>query len=83
MKLFQIEEPDGSPVDTDAPGVAIGIDIGGTHAEVAVAVGGNAVVLETPLQAGEDVGTGALHRRAWDAATELLIGLFRAGIQRL
>ena len=44
---------------------------------------GNAVVLETPLQAGEDVGTGALHRRAWDAATELLIGLFRAGIQRL
>src|SRR5712691_3060874 len=45
MKLFQIEEPDGSTVDPDAPGVAIGIDIGGTHAEVAVAVGGNAVVL--------------------------------------
>ena len=31
----------------------------------------------------EDVGTGALHRRAWDAMTELFIGLFRAGIQRL
>jgi hypothetical protein len=45
MKLFQIEEPDGSPVDPDAPGVAIGIDAGGTHAEVAVAVGGNAVRL--------------------------------------
>jgi hypothetical protein len=45
MKLFQIEEPDGSPVDPDAPGVAIGIDIGGGAAEVAVAVGGNAVVL--------------------------------------
>ena len=45
MKLFQIEEPDGSPVDPDAPGVAIGIDIGGAAAEVAVAVGGNAVVL--------------------------------------
>ena len=45
MKLFQIEEPDGSPVDPDAPGVAIGIDIGGAEAEVAVAVGGNAVVL--------------------------------------
>jgi molecular chaperone DnaK (HSP70) len=45
MKLFQIEEPDGSPVDPDAPGVAIGIDIGGTHAEVAVAVGGNAALL--------------------------------------
>jgi hypothetical protein len=45
MKLFQIEEPDGSPLDPDAPGVAIGIDIGGAAAEVAVAVGGNAVVL--------------------------------------
>jgi len=45
VKLFQIEEPDGSPVDPDAPGVAIGIDIGGAAAEVAVAVGGNAVVL--------------------------------------
>ena len=45
MKLFQIEEPDGSPVDPDTPGVAIGIDIGGAAAEVAVAVGGNAVLL--------------------------------------
>ena len=45
MKLFQIEEPDGSPVDPDAPGAAIGIDISGKEAEVAVAVGGNAVVL--------------------------------------
>ena len=45
MKLFQIEEPDGSPVDPDAAGVAIGIDISGAAAEVAVAVGGNAVVL--------------------------------------
>jgi hypothetical protein len=45
VKLFQIEEPDGSPVDPDAPGVAIGIDIGGATAEVAVAVGGNAAVL--------------------------------------
>src|SRR6266567_2160711 len=45
VKLFQIEEPDGSPVDPDAPGVAIGIDIAGSEAEVAVAVGGNAAVL--------------------------------------
>jgi molecular chaperone DnaK (HSP70) len=45
MKLFQIEEPDGSPVDPDTPGDAIGIDIGGAEAEVAVAVGGNAAVL--------------------------------------
>lgn len=45
MKLFQIEEPDGSPTDPHAPGVAIGIDISGGRADVAVAVGGNAVVL--------------------------------------
>jgi hypothetical protein len=45
MKLFQIEEPDGSSVDPNAPGVAIGIDISGPAAEVAVAVGGNAVML--------------------------------------
>jgi D-alanyl-D-alanine carboxypeptidase (penicillin-binding protein 5/6) len=44
---------------------------------------GNSVVLEVPLQAAEDVGTGTLHRRAWDAMTELFIGLFRAGIERL
>ena len=25
MKFFQIEEPDGSPVDPEAPGAAIGI----------------------------------------------------------
>ena len=45
MKLFQIEEPDGSPSDPDAPGAAIGIDAGGDLAEVAFAVGGNAVIL--------------------------------------
>ena len=45
MKLFQIEEPDGSPVDPDAPGAAIGIDVTGSQAEVAVAIGGNAAVL--------------------------------------
>ena len=45
MKLFQIEEPDGSPSDPDAPGAAIGIDAGGDLAEVAVSVGGNATTL--------------------------------------
>lgn len=45
MKLFQIEEPDGSPVDPNAPGAAIGIDLSGAQAEVAIAVGGNAVLL--------------------------------------
>src|SRR5260370_1250173 len=45
MKLFQIEEPDGSPVDPDAPGAAVGIDASGRLAEVAFAIGGNAVIL--------------------------------------
>ncbi|MBV9018001.1 MAG: hypothetical protein JO058_20315 [Alphaproteobacteria bacterium] len=45
MKLFQIEEPDGSSVNPDAPGAAVGIDATGTRAEVAIAAGGNAAVL--------------------------------------
>jgi hypothetical protein len=45
MKLFQIEEPDGSPTDPDAPGAAVGIDAGGDLAEVAFSVGGNTLTL--------------------------------------
>jgi len=45
VKLFQIEEPDGAPADPDAPGAAIGIDASGDRAEIALAVGGNAVTL--------------------------------------
>jgi hypothetical protein len=45
VKLFQIEEPDGSPADPDAPGAAIGIDATGEVAEVAISVGGNAAIL--------------------------------------
>ena len=41
------------------------------------------MALEVPLQAAESVETGNLTRRAFDAATELFIALFRAGIQRL
>ncbi|HLH94546.1 MAG TPA: D-alanyl-D-alanine carboxypeptidase family protein [Xanthobacteraceae bacterium] len=44
---------------------------------------GEALVLEVPLRAVESVGTGNLTHRAMDALTELVIGLFRAGIQRL
>jgi serine-type D-Ala-D-Ala carboxypeptidase (penicillin-binding protein 5/6) len=43
----------------------------------------DALVLEVPLQAAESVGSGNLSQRALDAATEMMIGLFRAGIQRL
>jgi len=45
VKLFQIEEPEGGPADSSAPGAAIGIDAGGAEVEVAISVGGNAVVL--------------------------------------
>jgi hypothetical protein len=45
LKLFQIEEPDGSPVEANLPGAAIGIDASGAFAEAAFAVGGNAAML--------------------------------------
>ena len=46
MKLFQIEEPDGGPAaDPSASGAAIGIDASGAKIEVAVSVGGNALIL--------------------------------------
>ena len=46
MKLFQIEEPDGSPLAGDGPGVAVGIELSAAKgAAVAVAVGGNAEML--------------------------------------
>ena len=44
---------------------------------------GNTMVLEVPVQAAEDVGTGTISGRAWDAASEFLYGLFRAGVQKL
>ena len=46
MKLFQIEEPDGSPLAGDGPGAAVGIELSAAKgAAVAVAVGGNAEML--------------------------------------
>jgi len=44
---------------------------------------GEHVVLEVPLEASEAVGRGSLPQRAFDAATELVINLFRAGVQKL
>ena len=42
MKLFQIEEPEGAPLESDGPGAAVGIDLAGA---VAVSAGGNAELL--------------------------------------
>jgi serine-type D-Ala-D-Ala carboxypeptidase (penicillin-binding protein 5/6) len=44
---------------------------------------GENLALDVPLQAADDVGKGSMSRRAMDAATELMIGLFRAGVSRL
>jgi serine-type D-Ala-D-Ala carboxypeptidase (penicillin-binding protein 5/6) len=44
---------------------------------------GESVVLEVPLQAAESVDTGSMPQRAFDAATELVLDLFRAGFNRL
>jgi D-alanyl-D-alanine carboxypeptidase (penicillin-binding protein 5/6) len=44
---------------------------------------GDRVTLEVPLKAAESVGRGTLTQRAFDAATELVIGLFRAGAERI
>ena len=43
----------------------------------------DAVVLEMPLYATEPVAKGNMPQRAFDAVTELVIGLFRAGAEKL
>jgi serine-type D-Ala-D-Ala carboxypeptidase (penicillin-binding protein 5/6) len=44
---------------------------------------GENLALEVPLQAAEDVGTGTMSQRAMDGATELMIGVLRAGVNKL
>jgi D-alanyl-D-alanine carboxypeptidase (penicillin-binding protein 5/6) len=44
---------------------------------------GDNISLEVPLRTGEPVGVGNLSQRAFDSVTELVIGLFRAGAERL
>ncbi|MEI9805370.1 MAG: D-alanyl-D-alanine carboxypeptidase family protein [Pseudolabrys sp.] len=41
------------------------------------------VILEMPLRASADVAKGSMSQRAFDAATEMMISLFRAGAERL
>jgi hypothetical protein len=72
VKLFQIEEPDGSPSDPDAPGAAIGIDAGGRLALVAYAIGGNAVILADREGFERDLAVPPLESaaEAWQALFE-------------
>jgi hypothetical protein len=74
-KLFQIEEPDGSPLDPSGPGAAVGIGVTKSgHSlpdqslvgAVAIAVGGNAEIL--PGSDGERL-------LASDDLAALLLGL--------
>jgi serine-type D-Ala-D-Ala carboxypeptidase (penicillin-binding protein 5/6) len=44
---------------------------------------GDNLALEVPLQAADDVGRGSMSQRAMDGATELMIGLLRAGMNKL
>ncbi len=44
---------------------------------------GDNLALEAPLQAAEDVGKGSMTERAMDGATELIIGVLRAGVAKL
>jgi D-alanyl-D-alanine carboxypeptidase (penicillin-binding protein 5/6) len=57
-----------------APGQRVGI--------VKVWRGAN-VAVETPVYAAESVATGSTMRRAIDGASELMIGMFRAGAEKL
>jgi D-alanyl-D-alanine carboxypeptidase (penicillin-binding protein 5/6) len=41
------------------------------------------VAVETPVYAAEPVGIGSTVRRAIDGASELVIGMFRAGVEKL
>ncbi|HVA15766.1 MAG TPA: hypothetical protein VNF99_21140 [Stellaceae bacterium] len=73
MKLFQIEEPEGPPLDSSGPGAAVGIALGkAPHATlagiIAFAVGGNAEILPggdgERMLAGDDLGALLLGLRA-------------------
>ena len=44
---------------------------------------GDNLALEVPLQAADDVGPGTMSQRAMDGATELMIGVLRAGVGKL
>jgi D-alanyl-D-alanine carboxypeptidase (penicillin-binding protein 5/6) len=44
---------------------------------------GNNLAVEMPLYANQDIGPGSLTRRAFDGASELAIGVLRAGLAKL
>lgn len=77
--LFQIEEPDGTPLDEPGgPGAAVGIDLSGLRGAVAVAVGGNAEIL-----AARDGSEGPETRGLRDASGPFLLAPTSAALLAL
>ena len=58
------------------------IEVGQKVGAVKVWRGGN-IAVETPVYATQAIGRGSTLRRAIDGASELAIGLFRAGVEKL
>ncbi|MDB5616582.1 D-alanyl-D-alanine carboxypeptidase family protein [Tardiphaga sp.] len=58
------------------------VEVGRPVGIVRVMRGAN-VAVETPLYAAEAIGQGSTMRRAIDGASELVVGLFRAGVAKL
>jgi D-alanyl-D-alanine carboxypeptidase (penicillin-binding protein 5/6) len=58
------------------------IEVGQPVGLVKVWRGGN-IAVETPVYAAESIGKGSTVRRAIDGASELVIGVFRAGAEKL
>jgi hypothetical protein len=71
IKLFQIEEPDGSPDAADGLGMAVGIELSRGGVAVAASVGGNAELLVQPE-------TGSLAHNLTEAALSDLLRDLRA-----
>ncbi len=74
IKLFQIEEPDGSQAAEDGVGMAVGIEVSREHGvSVAASIGGNAELIVQPSGTGiaaADEAALADFLRAARAATE-------------
>jgi D-alanyl-D-alanine carboxypeptidase (penicillin-binding protein 5/6) len=75
------EEPLTARIDYTGP-VPAPISKGQKIGALKVWRGAN-LALDVPVMAAQDVGPGSMSQRAIDGATELVIGLLRAGISRL
>jgi hypothetical protein len=77
MKLFQLEEPEGTPLSAEGPGASVGIEIAADWATVAVSLGGNAEILPTAN------GARRIARAKGQGLVELLLALRVRGEKQL